>query len=1254
MMSDNEHSESHAENTSVEGNSHELLKLNKRIKMMMNGAFSYAILLDCDAKVLQFSDNLLSLLGITDGRELIGVSLMSIYNELFENKDFVKGAVGRLSRIMSGEDDFYEDDTVFWPTGEKRMYRITYKRLFDEDNNYDGVLIYSQDLTNLRLEEAQRRVKDLLRSSKVPCVIWDEKGDVVEYNDATVNTFGTPSNLTPAEFNKFFLSIQPEYQADGSLTEVVRQGLIREALEKGFSQIAGHLEKSDGTPFPVSVNVTRVSWLYDYRLVVHINDLTEIRAKEVAAKEAEERMKLMLDSNPLCCSFWDENHNMIDCNEEAARVFNLSDKQVFLDDFLKLSPTYQPDGQLSKDKAKYVLNEAFEKGRIVFEWMHQNLNGEPIPAEVTLVRMQRDGHSILAGYTVLGYLRDLREHKRMMAETEEANKRTKLMLDINPMICIMRDDKGNIIDCNQEALNVLGIRDKTEFCKNFYSYFPEYQPNGQYSTEITKELERILAEKGIMYIERTFLTPAGELVPVETKFVRIPWQETFRDISFSRDLRETKANEKKMQEIAEREREAQIQREEALDRFKVIWEHVECGITVVDAETREIVDMNPVAVRMFGGDKTEIIGKRCHNFICPAKENACPIIDMEQTIDRSEKKFIKADGTVIPIIKSVAKIYSNGRLMLLESFTDITSLKEAEEQLRNMEIIEQANRAKSAFLARMSHEIRTPMNSIIGFSELALDDNISPKTKDYLNQIMENSSWLLQIINDLLDISKIESGRMEIESIPFNLNDVFSYCKSAVAHRALRKNISLVIDAQTNFNKNLIGDPSRLRQVLLNLLTNALKFTEVGSVQLMHKIIESTEHSVTLHFEVKDTGIGIMPDQIEKIFEPFSQADVSITRKYGGTGLGLPITMNILELMGSKLEVESILGAGSIFSFELTFETTDISDETYRIKNADLGIKKPTFTGVVLVCEDNRMNQRVITEHLERVGLTVEIAETGQEGIDKVQKRIDNCEKPFDLIFMDVHMPVMDGLQATPIIMKMGTGTPIVAMTANIMTGDVDQYKMLGMNDHIGKPFRSQELWRCLLKYLTPIDFQNMGVSEDKEDTKLQKQLKADFVKDNQTKFDEIKNAVDVGDIKLAHRLAHTLKSNAGLIGKSKLQKIAADVEESLKGGENQATEEQMNILRFELCAALDEMASYHEKATAGRSATGATAEYDAEKARELIEKLEPLLRSGNPECLNLVDDLRSIPGSEELIQQIEDFYFSAASELLNQLKEKL
>ena len=388
--------------------------------------------------------------------------------------------------------------------------------------------------------------------------------------------------------------------------------------------------------------------------------------------------------------------------------------------------------------------------------------------------------------------------------------------------------------------------------------------------------------------------------------------------------------------------------------------------------------------------------------------------------------------------------------------------------------------SKSAFLANISREIRTPMSSIVGFSELALAGEHSPRTRDYLSKIQTNAEWLLQIINDIQDISKVESGKMELESIPFDMHELFSNCRTLIMPKAVEKGITLYFYVEPSIGKKPLGDPARLRQVLVNLLSNAVKFTNAGMVKLHAVLKDKGEKTITMYFEVKDSGIGMHPDQIKRIFDPFTQAEKTM-RKYGGTGLGLAITKNIIELMGGKLSVESTPGIGSKFSFELTFNTVNVSDEELLGKKTTPGgSEKPSFEGEVLLCEDSAINQEIICEHLSKVGLKTVVADNGKIGVDLVKSRLEKGVKMFDLIFMDMHMPVMDGLDAAAKILELDTKVPIVAMTANIMANDREIYKRSGINDCVGKPFTSQELWRCLVKYFTPAVMQDGNRVSDK------------------------------------------------------------------------------------------------------------------------------------------------------------------------------
>jgi signal transduction histidine kinase len=337
----------------------------------------------------------------------------------------------------------------------------------------------------------------------------------------------------------------------------------------------------------------------------------------------------------------------------------------------------------------------------------------------------------------------------------------------------------------------------------------------------------------------------------------------------------------------------------------------------------------------------------------------------------------------------------------LEDSTKLRTFTETEEEalrswglivagsiLRNaaLESAEFANKAKSEFLANMSHEIRTPMNSIMGFAELAESSDSKLQVKDYLGKITDSTKWLLRIINDILDISKIEAGKMELERVPFDLHDVFSRCQSVILPEIKGKGLDLSIYVEPSIGKKLLGDPLRLYQVLMNLLSNAIKFTNTGTIKFSSSIKSIDNGSTTVYFEVKDTGIGMSTEQIEKVFAPFIQADSSTTRNYGGTGLGLAIVKNIVELMNGKLKVESALGTGSTFSFELTFNTVDAPDDVLNQKEYDI-LEKPYFDGLVLICDDNSLNQQVICAHLARVGLQTITADNGKIGVHMVLQR---------------------------------------------------------------------------------------------------------------------------------------------------------------------------------------------------------------------------------------------------------------------------
>ena len=607
-----------------------------------------------------------------------------------------------------------------------------------------------------------------------------------------------------------------------------------------------------------------------------------------------------------------------------------------------------------------------------------------------------------------------------------------------------------------------------------------------------------------------------------------------------------------------------------------------------------------------------------------------------------------AAATIILILVIILWLRSRGsgkRLEKLVGERTLTLEQQQQELEELMEAAEAANRAKSDFLATMSHEIRTPMNSIMGFSELAQEADTLPQIKDYMVKIMDSTEWLLRIINDILDISKIEAGKMQMENEPFNLHDILARCQSVILPIVREKGLDLQVYAEPIAGRKLVGDSVRLYQVLINLLSNAVKFTDAGIIRFSALPTQCNNTNVAVRFEVKDEGIGMSSEQIERIFEPFIQADQSTTRTHGGTGLGLAIVKNIVELMGGELAVVSQPGKGATFSFEITFETVESQDGGKEHTNFTR-LVKPFFDGLILVCDDNPLNQDVICEHLARVGLRTQVAENGKIGLDLIEERINNGLEPYDLIFMDMFMPVMDGIEAAGKIIALDIGTPIVAMTANLISGEVEKYVRHGMPDCLGKPFTSQELWEILLKYLEPINTEPLTNNMASSD--LARTLRLNFVKHNQDMAAQIEEAHAMGDKKLAHRLAHTLKGNAGLIGKSELKNAALEVESLLKDDAITIWEVKMKALKYELSMVLKELSPLLDEEDATDKIV-----LDKEQTLALFQKLSGMLERINPECVLLLDEIRAVEGAGELAQQIEDYDFTSAAKTLGQLKKK-
>jgi PAS domain S-box-containing protein len=538
---------------------------------------------------------------------------------------------------------------------------------------------------------------------------------------------------------------------------------------------------------------------------------------------------------------------------------------------------------------------------------------------------------------------------------------------------------------------------------------------------------------------------------------------------------ETQAALDRLTELNSRLEEEVLSRSTALMRSEAhatnILNYSACGLYGIDPQGR-ITFINTAACDLLGVSADRVIGQSAHRLFhsklpdgSPYPDELCPTheaLKLGQRVRVDTEVYWRADGEAIPVTYAVHPLSRNGDSDgAVISFVDMSEQRAAAAaRERALSAAEDLARVRSEFVANMSHEIRTPLNGVLGFAEIgARNYQDSAKAKRAFEQIKASGQHLLGVINDILDFSKIEAGRLPLEAIPMTLAPLIRETVALVEGRIATQRLELSINVSPDMPQAFVGDPLRLRQVLLNLLTNAVKFTPAGRVTL-----SAFRDETHLFFRVADTGIGMDEEQLRQLFEPFQQADGSITRRFGGSGLGLAISKRLLDLMNGEIEVESTPGLGSAFTFRLPYIVAGTPAEApaphVQYPKAD----KPLAGLSILVAEDEQINQIVMQDNLTALGAHAVIVGNGEQAVMRVFRDGANA---YDIVLMDIQMPGMDGYAATRQLQKLAPNLPVIGQTAHVLAEERAKCFEAGMADHIAKPFLPEDLVTVILRHVT-------------------------------------------------------------------------------------------------------------------------------------------------------------------------------------------
>jgi len=979
---------------------------------------------------------------------LISVFIMHLYsmdavnmeNALFIEKDKLKDDMTYLESLLENDHSIIHNEKGDFIDEKERVFSPEYHRTLVDNMAHDmgiEVAIYIRENNNFHcitssiIDQNGKPAVNIFLGEE--SAAYDSIHSGIEYTGKDV--------ILGSDYLTLY---RPLFQPDtnevmGILFTGIKINSVKSMISRRSSEMSMHI---------ILIRVCAIV-LGTLLIVILITILVRIIAEK---NLAELRLQVIFDAMPLGANIHDKDLSDFDCNESVVKMFGFTNKREYIDNFHRLSPEYQPDGKLSKVKMAELLEKAFNEGYDRFEWMHQTLNGDPVPCEITLVRVKHKNE-----YSISVYLRDLRDIKTVITQKDESEKSlnimSKILNGINAMIYVTVPETGEILFINNYLKNLFNIQGDCV---------------GQYCYKLFENSDK-----------------KCEFCPTY-----------------------------------------QLEKE---PNNTIVWE-------------------------------------RCNT--------------VTNRIYRNTTRFIE---------------WYDGRTVQIQHSVDMTDLVNAKEQA------EQSSRFKTQFLSRMSHEIRTPMNAILGITEIQLqDETLQPNQKEALDKIFNSGYLLLGIINDILDLSKIEAGKLELTPASYDVPSLINDTVQLTVMHYDNKPIVFKLNVDENIPLSLFGDDLRIKQILNNLLSNAFKYTDKGEISMsVNAEYSQQQDEVTLVFRIADTGQGMTSEQVGKLFEEYSRFNMEANRTTEGTGLGMSITNHLVRMMNGELLVESEHGKGSVFTVRLPQKITNtkvlgkkLAEDMKqfnagRITHAN---KTPQFVreyipyGRVLIVDDVETNLYVARGLMAPYGLSIEIASSGAEAIEKIKSGA-----VYDVIFMDHFMPKMDGIETTKKIRNLGYTNPIIALTANALIGQAEIFMDNGFDGFISKPIDIRQLNATLNKLIRDkyppevVEAARQQAAKNIEKTSLEsgqpstdRELAALFIKDAEKAHTMLKTIITNAfrrddDFRQYVINIHAMKSALANIGEEDLSSMAFKLELAGRA-------ENLQVIMSETTAFLEALGEIIEK----------------------------------------------------------------------------